>query len=154
MKDIRTELAEHPFFTDLPDDYLDLMAGCARNEVFRTGTEIAREGTQSDAFYLIRKGRVAIETYAAERGVIRVQTLDDGEILGWSWLFPPYQWVFDARALQDVRTIALDGACLRDKCEQNRDLGFTLMKRFARIMTERLRATRIQLLDVYGERAE
>ncbi len=151
MKDIRAELAEHPFFADLDPADLDTIAGCGKNEVFPAGTEITREGTVADYFYLIRKGRVAIETYAAPRGVVRLQTLDDGEILGWSWLFPPYLWNFDARALQDVRTVTLDGACLRGKCDANPALGYTLMKRFARIMTERLRAARIQLLDVYSK---
>ena len=150
MKDIRAELAEHPFFAGLAEDYLDTIAGCGKKDVFTPGTEIAREGTSADYFYLIRKGRVAIETYAGPRGIVRLQTLDDGDILGWSWLFPPYLWNFDARALQDVRTITLDGACLRGKCDADPALGYALMKRFARIMSERLRAARIQLLDIYS----
>lgn len=150
MKDIRTELAEHPFFAGLAEADLDFIAGCGRNEAFREGTQIATEGSPADRFYLIRKGRVAIETYTPARKAMRLQTLEDGEILGWSWLFPPYQWNFDARALTDVRTITLDGRCLQDKCENDPRLGFELMKRFARIMTQRLRATRMQLLDVYG----
>jgi hypothetical protein len=76
--------------------------------------------------------------------------LGEGEILGWSWLIPPYNWHFDARAVELTRAIALDGKCLRNKCEQDHDLGYELLKRFAHIMEQRLQATRLQLLDVYG----
>jgi CRP-like cAMP-binding protein len=76
-----------------------------------------------------------------------------GEVLGWSWLIPPYHWKFDARAIEQTRALALDGKCLRTKCEEDHDLGYELLKRFAQIMEERLQATRLQLLDVYGLRA-
>ena len=79
-----------------------------------------------------------------------IETLDAGDVLGWSWLFEPYQVRFDARAVETVHAIAYDGACLRGKCEADPVLGYELIKRFARIMTERLQATRIRLLDVYG----
>jgi hypothetical protein len=79
-----------------------------------------------------------------------ITTLGAGELVGWSWLFPPYRWHFDARATELTRTIAFDGACLRDKCEQDHDLGYELMRRFASLMLDRLQATRLQLLDVYG----
>jgi CRP-like cAMP-binding protein len=74
-------------------------------------------------------------------------------VLGWSWLFPPYRWHFDARALELTRAIALDGKCLREKCEEDHDLGYELVKRVAQIIMERLQATRLQLLDVYGVHA-
>jgi CRP-like cAMP-binding protein len=77
-------------------------------------------------------------------------TLGEGEILGWSWLLPPYQWKLHAHALEPTRAIALDGKCLRAKCEQNHDLGYEILKRFAQIMEQRLEATRLQLLDVYA----
>ena len=77
-------------------------------------------------------------------------TVDAGEILGWSWLLPPYQWKFNARAMESIRAIALDGKCLRTKCEENHDLGYELLKRFAQVIEKRLEATRLQLLDVYA----
>ena len=73
-------------------------------------------------------------------------------MVGWSWLFPPYRWHFDARALSHVRATAFDGACLRGKCEDDPALGYDLMKRFAQVLIERLQWTRLRLLDVYGER--
>jgi len=96
---------------------------------------------------------VALEIFAGHRGPITVETLEDGDIVGWSWLFPPYRWRFDARAVETTRAIALNGKCLRTKSEQDHDLGYELLKRFARIVEERLQATRLQLLDVYEVRS-
>ena len=71
-------------------------------------------------------------------------------MLGWSWLFPPYRWQFDARATAETSAIALDGACLRGKCDDDSALGYRLMQRFAQLIQQRLQQTRLQLLDVYG----
>ncbi len=87
---------------------------------------------------------------APGRPPLVLQTVGAGDILGWSWLIPPYHWMFDAVALEPTRTIALDGRCLRGKCEADRVLGYELLKRFAHIMEQRLQATRLQLLDLYG----
>jgi CRP-like cAMP-binding protein len=111
-----------------------------------------REGEEANQFYLIRQGQVAIEISPPQKRAIVVDTIGEGEILGWSWLLPPYHWKFHARATEAVRAIALDGKCLRTKCEQNHDLGYELLKRFSQIMSRRLDATRLQLLDVYGAR--
>ena len=95
---------------------------------------------------------MAVEVMAPQHKPIIVSTLSVGEILGWSWLLPPFQWKFHARAVDDVHAIALDGKCLRTKCEENHDLGYEVLKRFAQIMEQRLEATRLQLLDVYAVR--
>jgi len=152
MKTIAGLLREHPFFRDLNAADIELIGGCGANTVYPVGEHLARENAPADHFFLIRSGRVAVETYLPERGPLCLQTLHDGDIFGWSWLFPPYLWTFDARALDEVHAIRLDGKCLREKCERDPRLGFQLMKRFARIMTERLQAARIQLLDIYGQR--
>jgi len=146
-------LEEHAFFKDLEPNYIELIAGCGSNVRFKAGEFIFREGEEANNFYIIRHGKVGIEIYSPELGPITIQTIGEGDILGWSWLFPPYHWSSDARALQLVRAIALDGKCLRGKCEEDPRLGYRLMKRFAYIMTQRLQATSIQLLDVYGVRA-
>jgi hypothetical protein len=93
---------------------------------------------------------VALEIFAPQREPIVVQTLEAGDVLGWSWLVPPYEWRFHARALETTLAIALDGKCLRTKCEQNHDLGYELMKRVAAVMQKRLEATLFQVLDVYA----
>jgi hypothetical protein len=84
------------------------------------------------------------------RGSITFQTVGVGEIVGVSWLVPPYRWTYDARALELTRAIAMDAGCLRGKCEQDHDLGYEVMKRFVPVLVERLQATRLQILDVYG----
>ena len=143
-------LQEHPFFRDLEEKYLTLLTECASNVRFNAGTYIFREGEDADKFYLIRFGRVAIEIYSPERGSIILQTLKEGDVLGWSWLFPPYKWHFDARAVELTRAVALDAACLRKKCEEDKLLGYELLKKFSQVIIQRLQSARLQLLDVYG----
>jgi CRP-like cAMP-binding protein len=143
-------LAEHPFLSDLSSQHLDLVVGCASNIRFEAGRYLFRVEEEANQFYIIREGKVAVEIRTPDRGSITVQTIGAGEILGWSWLLPPYQWHFDARAVEPTRAIALDGKCLRAKCENDHDLGYELLKRFAQIMEQRLEATRLQLLDIYG----
>lgn len=151
MREISTLLREHPFFTALPDRDVDLIAGCASNAVFQPGEHVFREGGPADHFYVLRFGRVVTEIHDPGRGPITIQTLGPGDVLGWSWLFPPYRWQHDARAVELTRALAFDGACLRAKSEADPRLGYELMKRFARVVVERLEHTRMQLLDVYGE---
>ncbi|MGZ4313403.1 MAG: cyclic nucleotide-binding domain-containing protein, partial [Solirubrobacteraceae bacterium] len=123
---------------------------CGRNEAVASGTYLLREGQPAERFYLIRSGTVALEIHAPGRGVIVIETLQAGEVVGWSWLFAPYRWQFDARAVGTCSVVAFDGACLRAKCDADLQLGYELMRRFAECIVERLQATRLQLLDVYG----
>jgi CRP/FNR family cyclic AMP-dependent transcriptional regulator len=143
-------LAAHPFFKGMEPIYHQLFVDCASNVRFEAGEVIFREGEAANQFYLIRHGRVAVEVSTPERGPVIVQSLGEGEVLGWSWMMPPYRWRFDARAVELTRAIALDGRCLRERSEEDHDLGFQLMKRAAHVMEERLQATRLQLLDIYG----
>jgi CRP/FNR family transcriptional regulator, cyclic AMP receptor protein len=89
--------------------------------------------------------------FVPARGPVVIETLEGGEVLGWSWLFAPYRWHFDARTLTVVRATAFDGACLREKCAADPALGYDLMGRFAHVLMERLQWTRLRLLDVYGD---
>ena len=152
MQTLEPILAAHPFFQDLPANYLQLIVGCAANVRFAAGQFIFREGEEANHFYLIRHGTVALEIFAPERGPITLQTLGEGDVLGWSWLFPPHRWHFDARAITLTRAIALNGQCLRNKCDEDHDLGYELAMRFARVMIERLHATRQQFLALHGHR--
>jgi CRP/FNR family cyclic AMP-dependent transcriptional regulator len=146
-------IAEHPFFHDLPPHHLQLIAGCAKNIRFEASQVVFHEGDEADQFYFIREGLVAVELMIPQRGFTTVQTIGEGEMLGWSWLLPPYRWHFGARALQPVRALVFDGKCLRTKCEEDHDLGYEILKRFTHIISERLDATRLQLLDLYGAHA-
>jgi CRP/FNR family cyclic AMP-dependent transcriptional regulator len=141
-------LAEHPFFKDLSEKYLDTLTGCAANAVFQAGSYLFRAGEEANSFFLVREGKLAVEIRHPARQIV-IQTVDPGEILGWSWLFPPYRWHFDVRAVELTRALSLDGACLRRKIDADKELGHEMMTRFARIMVKRLEAMQLQLLDVY-----
>jgi CRP/FNR family transcriptional regulator, cyclic AMP receptor protein len=149
METLQRILADHPFTHGLNDQHLELLVGCSSNVRFEAGQMVFRDGQEANQFYLIREGKMAVEPCAAERGPINILTLGAGEVLGWSWLVPPYRWRFDARAIEPTRAIALDGKCLREKSESDTNLGYELLKRIAHIMEERLQATRLQLLNVY-----
>jgi len=149
MQTLEPLLAEHPFLKGLEPRYLKLIVGCASNVLFKAGQFLFHEGEEADQFYIIRQGKVAVEIRAPERGSITVQTVGEGDVLGWSWLIPPYRWRFDARAIELTRAVALDGKCLRAKSEEDHSLGYELLKRFSNIIVERLDATRLQLLDLY-----
>lgn len=150
MTTLEPILTEQPFFRGMSAPHLHLLTGCTANVRFETGQLIFRQGDAADHFYVIREGKIAVEIHSPQRGAIIVQTLGADEVLGWSWLTPPYRWRFDARAVEPTRALSLDGKCLRTKCEQDHDLGYELLKRFCPIIAQRLDATRLQLLDVYG----
>lgn len=152
MHTLEPILAGHPFFAGLHERHLRLLVGCASNVRFDAGEFLLKQGEEADRFYLIRSGKAALEVYAPGQGSITIQTIGEGEIVGWSWLTPPYRWHLDGRALELTRAIAIDGACLRGKCEADHELGYELHKRFTPIIVQRLQATRLQLLDIYGSR--
>ena len=151
MQTIEELLSSHPFFAGLDADAMRLMSGCASNVHFPGGEFIFGEGEEASHFYVIRHGRVALEIHSPARGPLVIDTMDQGEVLGWSWLVSPYRYFCDARAVTPVSATVLDGACLRGKCEDNPELGYQLLKRVAAVMYERLQSTRIRMLDLYGK---
>jgi len=153
MRTLRQYLPEHPFFAGLDDASMDLVVGCAQNVRFRAGEVLFRTGEPANTFFVIREGRVALDVHDPRRGSLQVAGAEAGEVVGWSWLVPPHRWVFDARAVTPVRAVALDGACLREKCATDPALGYALMQRVAHVMYERLQDARIRLLDLYGSPA-
>lgn len=153
MEGLDRIIREHRFFAGLDEQFLQLVVGCAKNARFESGQYLFHEGAPADQFYLLREGRVALEIAAPGRGALSFLTVGVGEVVGVSWLIPPYHWTYDGRALGLVRAIALDAACLRQKCEANHDLGYEMMKRVVTVLAQRLHATRIQAVDVYGTHA-
>ena len=150
METLERVLEQHAFFHDLEPEYVKLLMRCASNVRFDAGAYLFREGQEANHFYLIREGRVALEVSAAPLPPILIATFDGGEVFGWSWLIAPYRWHCDARAVQVTRAIALDGKCLRAKCDENPALGYKLLKRVTHVMEQRLNETQKQLLDVYA----
>ncbi len=152
MENLEKILAQHPFVSGLAPEHVQLMVGCAKNVVFEPGKYLFKENEDANSFYIIRSGKVALEIYSSETGSIIIQTLGEGDIIGWSWMVPPYQWRFDARAMELTRVIELDATCLRSKCETDPAFGYEIMKRLANIFEQRINAMRIQLLDLYGNK--
>jgi CRP/FNR family cyclic AMP-dependent transcriptional regulator len=149
---VQTYLSEHPFFQGMEPRHFKTLAGCASTVRFEDGQVIFRQRQPAEYFYLVRTGKVSVEIPSIVGSPITIQQLSGGDVLGWSWLFPPYQWHFDARAVGGpVEAVALDARCLRGKLDADADLGYALMKRFARVMMERLQAARMQMIDKCGE---
>jgi CRP/FNR family cyclic AMP-dependent transcriptional regulator len=151
MEGLGRVLREHPFFAGVEPADLDEVVGCAMNVRFGAGQYLFREGEVADRFYIVREGRVALEVYAPGRGPLVVDSADSGEIVGLSWLFPPHTWQLDARAVVPVRAVAIDGACLRAKCDQNTRLGYLLMQRLSSVAQRRMHSARMRLVDLYGD---
>jgi CRP-like cAMP-binding protein len=151
IESLKPIIKAQPFFRGFSEPMTDLIVGCAANVRFAGDEYLIREGEPANEFFLIREGKVALSAHAPQYGNLRVQTLGAGEMVGWSWLVPPYRARFDAVAIEDTRTLRFDGACLRGKCEQDPAMGYELLKRVSRTLVERLESARLQLMDVYGK---
>ena len=150
MRTIDQLIAETPTFAGLSEEHLAIIAGCAWNQHIESDVRLLREGEPAEHFYLIRHGTVALEVHAPGRGPLVIETLHEGDVVGWSWLFAPYRWAMDGRTVETCSLVTFDGACLRGKCDADHELGYQLMTRFAANVIDRLQSTRLQLLDVYG----
>jgi CRP/FNR family cyclic AMP-dependent transcriptional regulator len=148
--DIRNYLAQHPFFSELSGPHLDLVSSLATGARYGTQQRVFKYDTDADRFYVLREGKVGVEIPAVAGEPLRIQTVGNGGVLGWSWLIPPYRWLFDARALSPSEIVVLDGARLRAECENDAKLGYELMKRFAVLMAERLNASRLAAIRHYS----
>ena len=137
MTSMTTTLAELDFFVDLDTDVLAAIAGCGHPTHIPEAAYLFQQGEPADAFYAVRQGRVAIEVHDPRFGRIVIDTVEAGDVVGWSWLVPPYRWLFDAQ-------------CLRQKCDVDPTFGYALLQRVIHVMHERLQASRVRLLDLYG----
>jgi len=142
-------LSNHPFLSGLGERHRTLLAAQTRPFQATAGEMLAREDEPAKKFYLIQAGHVALDLHAPGRGVVAIQTVGPGEIVGWSWLVPPHRWQFDCRAVDTVQGLVIDAAWLRQQCEQDHELGYLLLKELLTVIGNRLAATRVQLLDIY-----
>lgn len=149
-QDLGIVIDEHPFFQGIDERLRALLIGCAANERFIAGEHLFREGGEAKKFFLIRAGTVAIEVEAPVKKAIVLETLGEGDVLGWSWMVPPYRTAFAARAQSPVRVLSFDARCLRGKMEEDPALGYEVLRRFLPVMAHRLSAARLQMLDLYG----
>ena len=144
-------VAEHPFLRGMTPEHLAILTECAMFADFKKGEVIFREGDPANRFYLIRSGRVELEAEVLERDRMLIQTIGPGDVLGWSWLFPPYYWRFDARAAAPVKALFFYGTWLREYSEQDHNLGYELMKRMAEVVIKRLQSARKYLVELRTE---
>jgi CRP/FNR family transcriptional regulator, cyclic AMP receptor protein len=154
MNALNETITKHPFFRGMPPEHLVLLSEGAREATLNAGEVLFREGEPANQFYLIESGTIALEAHQTAAGATLIQKLGAGEVLGWSWLFPPFIWHFQARAVEPTRVVVLSGAHLLITAERNRDFGYELMKRLAQVVIHRLQATRKQLLAAKGSNPE
>lgn len=146
---VTESLASLPFFEGMPQQFLDFMSGCAAHQHFKEGEFLVHEGQDARYFYAVREGLVALEMEAANK-TFTLQTVQEGNVLGWSWLIPPYTWHYDARAITPVSAIRFDARCVRDKCDADPVFGYEVLKRFTRLIIQRLMVVRMLLVDMYS----
>jgi len=142
-------LHKHPFVEEFQEEHIEKLATLAKEVEFKRDQVIFHEGDEFHDFYLIVQGRVALEIEAPDH-TFRVQTLSAGDELGWSAILMGRGKHFQARALQDAKALAFDGAALLAACREDKAFGFALMYRMLGVVSERLQATRLQLLDMYS----
>jgi CRP-like cAMP-binding protein len=142
---LKQRIARHPFLAGMDAGHLQTLADAALPVKFAAGQFIFEEGEIANRFYLIDQGEVSIGEHGEEGDSIAVQTIGPGDVLGWSWLFAPYYWHFDARALTPTAAIFFYGTRLRDQCEADHLLGCELMKRAIQVVMQRLESARQRL---------
>jgi CRP-like cAMP-binding protein len=149
MESLEQLLREHPFLKELSEEQIRFMVSCAKNLRFQPGHFLVREGGEADVLYLIRSGRVALEIAAPGKSAFLLESLEAGDILGLSWIFPPNRWDLDARAVEPVSALSFDAGCLRAKMEQDPVFGYAFSKLLIHRIVERLKRVRLQRLDLY-----
>lgn len=148
-KTLDQSLRKHPFLADLSDEMVSFLTGCAKNVRFSAGQDLFREGDAADTLFLVRQGHVALCSHVPGRGALQVESLGAGDVLGWSVLFEPYRWHVDCRASDDTVCFAIDGPCLRNKVNADREFGYVVMRSLLREVHRRLAAARLQQIDVF-----
>jgi CRP/FNR family transcriptional regulator, cyclic AMP receptor protein len=144
----RVEL--HPFLVGLRPHHIKLLADCAMIKSFAADEYLFRQGEFANRFYLIEEGEIVLEAPDSEGERVVIERVGNGKLTGWSWLFPPYVWHFDARATRPTTAIFFYGTILREYCEREPSLGYELFKRMSLVMIERLQNARVQLLRAHA----
>jgi CRP/FNR family transcriptional regulator, cyclic AMP receptor protein len=143
-------LATHPFLHNMSHDHLAALAEAAADVTFPARHRLFEDGGGASRFWLIQSGCVALDLHVPGQGRMKIDTVGMGELLGWSWLFPPYRWHYSASAGEVTSVIEFDAAGVRELCQRDPALGFQLAIRFTEVVVDRLQSTRMRLLDAYG----
>jgi CRP-like cAMP-binding protein len=151
---VTARVSAHPFFAGLRPEQLAALSGDGTPVSFAAGERIFGEGGVADRFWLIETGSVALDMRVPGRGDQVVETLPGGTVLGWSWLHPPYRWHFGAVAREATTAVAFDAASVRRRCDEDTAFGYAILRCFTPVITERLQATRLRVLDLYASPAQ
>jgi len=143
-------LSAHQFFKGLNEDFVKLLSEYATERKVKKGEVLFQPGKPANRFYLLRNGRVSVQVPALVGPALELQVLGDNQLLGWSWLIPPYRWNFLARAVEDTDLLEFDGSAILEHCEQDPKFGYELFKRFTALMSERLDAARQKMMDQWN----
>jgi CRP-like cAMP-binding protein len=147
MQSIEDYLSTHSFFSGLDDSFMKFLSNSAQELQVKEGHVLFQQGKPADKFYLLRSGQISVQVPALVGPTLELQVLGEGQMLGWSWLIPPYRWNFQARALQDSDLLEFDGSAILAHCEEDPKFGYELFKRFAALMSNRLDAARQKIMD-------
>jgi CRP/FNR family transcriptional regulator, cyclic AMP receptor protein len=143
-------LAAHPFLRGMSHDQLDVLAEAARDVSFPARYRLFEDGGNATRFWLLQSGHVSLDLHVPGEGPVIIETIGMGELLGWSWLFPPYQWAFGAVAITSMEAFEFDAPMVRKCCTADPELGYELHQRIARVLAKRLQVTRIRLIARLG----
>ncbi len=147
---IEDYLSAHAFFSGLDGSFVKFLSSVATERQIKKGDVLFQQGKRADKFYLLRHGQVSVQVPALMGPVLEIQNLGEDQVLGWSWLIPPYRWSFQARAMEDSDLLEFDGSAILAHCEEDPHFGYELLKRFASLMSERLDAARQKMMDQWN----
>jgi CRP/FNR family transcriptional regulator, cyclic AMP receptor protein len=143
-------LAAHPFLHGMSRDQLSVLAEAARDISFPARHRLFEDGGNATRFWLIQSGHVSLDLHVPGEGPVVIETIGMGELLGWSWLFPPYKWAFGAVTVTSVEAFEFGAPAVRERCAADPELGYELNQRITRVLARRLRTTRIRLIARSG----
>jgi CRP/FNR family transcriptional regulator, cyclic AMP receptor protein len=141
-------LAAHPFLHGISPDHLAVLAQAASDVTFPAGYRFFSDGGHATCFWLVQSGHVTVDVDVPGQGRVPIGTLGMGELMGWSWLFPPFTWAFGAVAASPVEAFEFDARTVRARCASDPALGYEVTRRVAEVLTRRLKSTRNRLIAV------
>ena len=143
-------LTAHEFFSEFSDDLLEFLCDCSSSYEIKKGQLLFRQGEDADKFYVVRSGLISLQMPAILGPTLEIQTVDEDQVLGWSWLISPYKWNFQTKAEEDSELLQFDGVAILARCEQEPKFGYELLKKFAGLMSVRLNAARQKMMDEWN----
>ncbi|MGI9294461.1 MAG: Crp/Fnr family transcriptional regulator [Pseudomonadales bacterium] len=140
-------LTSHEFFSGLDESYMKILSDSAQMLHIAEGDVLFKQGERAEKFYVLCDGKISVQVPAIIGPTLEIQTIGKDQLLGWSWLIPPYRWTFQAITEKDSELIEFDGATILQHCEQDPKFGYELMKHFTILMSERLDAARQRMIQ-------